>query len=222
VQLKLRPRTKGRGGSREGAGRPKGDRAPHGSRPPLASRFPVHVTLCVDESLPNLRARAQARVIEGALRAGKDRNRLRLVHYSIQSHHLHLIVEAPDAAALAAGIKGLSVRMAKRLNAALGRRGRVFVDRYFSRILTTPSQVRNCLAYVLLNIRRHDAQRGQRRDRAWIDPCSSGRFFDGWRDLGLPAQPEDQRSVSPARLWLLTTGWRLRGLIRLDEVPGAG
>jgi hypothetical protein len=176
--------------------------------------------LKLDESLPNLRSKQLVRVIEPCLRQGKERDGFRLVHYSVQAHHLHLVVEAHSAQALAAGIKGLSVRIAKRLNAALGRTGRVFAARYFARILKTPRQTRAAIAYVLLNARRHDAQRGRCRDATWIDPCSSGRTFDGWRDLQVRLPPDEEPCVCAPRTWLLATGWRLRGLIRIDEVPG--
>ena len=191
-QLALQLR--GWGGQREGAGRP---RVPgsisHAARPKLACRFPVHVTLKLGESLPNLRTARLIRVVEQCLREGKQRAGFRLVHYGVQAHHLHLIVEAQSAQTLSAGVKGLSVRVAKRLNATLGRSGRVFVERYFSRILKTPRQTRAAIAYVLLNCRRHDAQRGRSRDPGWIDPCSSGRFFDG--GTGWSASRKSQATV---------------------------
>jgi hypothetical protein len=111
--------------------------------------------------------------------------------------------------------------MARRLNAALGRKGRVFVQRYIARILKTPAQTRAAIAYVLLNCRRHDRQRGRVRSRGWVDPCSSGRFFDGWREIQPPAgSPTDEQPCVSPRLWLLQTGWRLRGLISVNAVPG--
>jgi REP element-mobilizing transposase RayT len=173
----------------------------------------------VDPSLPNLRGKLLCRVIERCLREGKEREGFRLIHFSVQTHHLHLIVEALGAKALSAGVKGLSVRIARRLNAALERRGRVFAERYFARILRTPTQTRAAIAYVLLNARRHDRQRGRVRGSRWVDPCSSGRFFDGWRELELPP-PEDEAPCLAPRLWLLQTGWRLRGLISVSSVPG--
>ena len=121
---------------------------------------------------------------------------------------------------MGAGIKGLSVRIAKRLNAQLGRQGRVFVERYFARILRTPGQTKAALGYVLLNTRRHDRQRGRVRDAGWIDPWSSGRYFDGWRELELKPPPDERPTVTAPRLWLLTTGWKLRGKISVNEVPG--
>ena len=84
------------GGKRRGAGRKptRPGRIAHARRPPLASRFPVHVTLKLEDWLPSLRDSELLPVVEGALRDSKERDGFRLVHYSIQDHHLHLLVEA--------------------------------------------------------------------------------------------------------------------------------
>jgi hypothetical protein len=137
---------------------------------------------------------------------------------SVQDHHLHLIVEAADAVALSRGIQGLAVRIARAVNRALGRRGRVFTDRYFSRILKTPREVRNGLAYVLNNTRRHASQRGERLAWNWIDDRSSGRYFDGWSEAR--PLPDDECPVAAPHTWLLTKGWRRHGLVRVNEIPG--
>jgi hypothetical protein len=57
--------------------------------------------------------------------AGAD---FRLVHYSLQGSHAHFLVEADDARALARGMQGLKVRVAKALNRLMSRRGKVFAD----------------------------------------------------------------------------------------------
>jgi len=120
--------------------------------------------------------------------------------------------------ALSRALQGLCVRIARGLNAVLGRCGAVFADRHHFRLLKTPREVRNALLYVLQNARRH-TQRDPDRilDPTWVDPRSSARWFDGWRDL----EPEDggDRVVAPAQSWLLTTGWRRHGLLRVDERP---
>lgn len=217
------------GGKREGAGRkPKGARAgvSHRTRPPLASRFPVHAGLKVGLDLPSLRSRKVAKVIERALLAGRKREGFKLVHYSIQKRHLHLLVEAKDARALSRGMQGLAIRVARTLNKHLGRRGKVFVDRYFSRILRTPRETKNCICYVLLNARRHESERDgggkivarRWREPGWIDPASSGRYFDGWKGVrGKP--PDEEAPVVAPGTWLLSAGWRRCGLIAVDEVP---
>jgi putative transposase len=203
-----------RGGPRPGSGRkPNGPRAgvPHGPRAPLAARYPVHVTARLRAGLPSLRRKESYRAILRAFEAGAERNGFRLTHYSVQSTHVHLIVEAPNRLALSRGTQGLLIRVARALNRAWQRRGSVFSDRYHDRILRSPKEVRNALAYVLNNAKRHGIF------EAGVDSFSSGRWFDGWRE----AKPSVLvPSILPkARTWLLTLGWRHWGLISLDTVP---
>lgn len=214
------------GGKRDGAGRKRGDRLSHASRPTLARGRPVHATLRLRGDLPSLRRKALLAVIDAALRGVLGREGFRVVHYSIQSNHAHLIVEAAGGDDLARGMQALSIRLAKGVNRALGRRGAVLSDRYHVRALRTPREVRNALCYVLQNHRRHVAsdlaRSGSMIDPTWIDPCSSGATFDGWRG-GPPASPRPGAPppVSSARFWLLTVGWRRHGLLESDEVPAA-
>ena len=95
--------------------------------------------------------------------------------------------------------------------------------RYHVNVLTSPREVRNALAYVLLNARKHFLEQFKRKPPARIDPLSSGIWFDGWKDVQPQAPPGVEkgiREVTVANNWLLATGWRRHRLIRLDEVPG--
>ncbi|MEO1484053.1 MAG: transposase [Myxococcota bacterium] len=192
---------------------------PHRTRAALASRHPVHVTMKLRRDLGNLRAKTKIKVVRGAITKCRDRNGGRVVQWSVQRDHIHLLVEAHGAPALAKAMQGLSICIARRLNKALGRRGPAFQDRYHAHILKTPREVRHALAYVLNNARRHAAQRGLRLPRSFIDHCSSAAHFDGWKDP--PNVPEhDPPTVAPARTWLLSTGWQRHGLISPSEIPG--
>lgn len=187
----------------------------HRPRPALAARFPVHVTLKVRPGAPYLRRGVCFRTIRGAFVAGRAKPGFRLVHFTVQTNHLHLICEAADKEQLSRGMQGLAILVARRLNAKLGRKGKLFAQRYHARILRTPSEVRNALVYVLNNSRHHDPT----APSDWVDPCSSAAFFDGWR---LPHHDPRARDgpppVAPAHTWLLNTGWRFRGLIAFDEI----
>jgi REP element-mobilizing transposase RayT len=206
------------GGRRHGAGRkPKGARAgvSHKTRPALAARFPAHVTLRVRAGLPSLRNPREFGVVRRAFRAGCVKLGYRLVHFSVLGNHAHLLVEAGDKLRLARGMQGLAIRTAKRLNQLWCRKGSVFADRYHARILRTPREVRRALAYVLNNARRH----GIRLPADAPDPCSSGAWFDGWRER-IAALAPDARATTAARTWLLSLGWRRHGLLGLAETPG--
>ncbi len=146
---------RGRGGYRPGSGRPRSGRSgiPHRKRPVLAAVFPVHVTLRVRAGLPSLRLPESRRVFVAAIAAARDRFGCRIVHYSIQSNHVHLICEANDQVSLSRGLRGLVIRMARGFNRVHALRGAVWADRYHERILRTPREVRAVLVYVLGNWR---------------------------------------------------------------------
>jgi REP element-mobilizing transposase RayT len=109
----------------------------------------------VRAGLPSLRSRRFVREFRRSLRRACERGEFRVVHYSIQRDHLHLVVEAAGKAALGRGMKSVSARLARAANRAFGRRGAVLDGRYHLRVLRTPREVRHALAYVLLNARKH-------------------------------------------------------------------
>src|SRR5262245_1819645 len=147
-----------RGGRRTGAGRPpKGDRpgVSHLRRPLHSRHHPLHVTLRVKQGVSSLREQALFSVVRKALAGAKQQFGFSLVHFSVQRDHLHLIAEANDRTALSRGVQGLSIRIALAVNRQLGRKGRLFADRYHARALKTPREVQFALRYVLLNERKH-------------------------------------------------------------------
>jgi REP element-mobilizing transposase RayT len=180
-----------------------------------AAKHPVHVTLRVRGDVPNLRRTSFLPVLTEALRAGNDRFGFRLCHYVVMGNHMHLIVEADDARALARGMQGLSIRLAKRVNRTAGRRGKFFADRYHTHVLRTPTEVHRALSYVLLNLRKHAAERHAGRPPEGLDAFSSGAWFDGWHTppRGVAHARRGPPPVIPARAWLLRDGWKKAGTI---------
>jgi REP element-mobilizing transposase RayT len=211
------------GGARAGAGRPaKGVKAgmPHARRPALSRHHPVHVTVRVDRAVGALRRRRAYQCVQWALVRVLARDDFRIVHVSIQRTHLHLLVEADDERALSRGVRAFEISVARRLNRACHRKGRVFPDRYHADAITAPRRARHAFAYVLNNWRRHREDAG----RPWrIDPYSSAIAFDGWRGhergFRLPRGHEALPVKYPTRR-LLTDGWRRHGLIDPRERPG--
>lgn len=227
IQLALADARKpcGRGGWRPGAGRPRGrTRVAHERRFKFAARFPVHVTLRLVESVPSLRRHGPLRIIQQGVREAGHHAYFRVVEFAVIGNHIHLIVEADGAEALAVGMHALEVRLARRLNRLFERRGKLFADRYHARHLETPREVRNAIRYVLSNQRAHEARRGERLNRDWIDPFSSAFWFDGWKDRVRLREPRQRELLNVPRptaaptVWLLTTGWRRWGPLGFDEL----
>ena len=208
-----------RGGRRKGAGRKKSKNSgvSHAKREEFTKEEPLHVTLKLTEDLPGLREKKSFRCLAAKLQDGQKEG-FRIVHFSVQSNHVHLIIEAAGADALHRGMKGLTVRVGKGLRRLWGRKGTIFADRYHARVLRTPTEVRNALRYVLNNHLRHceKAKRGK------PDPWSSSPLFEGWREIEAATLVGKLRPVVAARSWLVREGWmRAGGKLSLFEVPGS-
>jgi len=205
------------GGRRAGAGRKSPSGRPekrHAVRPAHEPRHPVLVTVRAKPNVPSLRSLATFDALSAALaRAG--RNDFRVTHFSVQTDHVHLIVEATSRDALIAGLHGLAARTARAINRRLRRTGKVWNSRYHARALATPREVRNGLVYVLLNFRKH------LRVTTGTDPRSSAAWFDGWSSAH--ARSAAPCPVSDPQTWLGAVGWRRAGgLIDAREGPAAG
>ena len=201
------------GGRRAGAGRkPKPGRrsVSHRRRSMHDPRCPVHVTMRVASGLLSLRDGAPFAALREALSRSSGPT-FRVLHFSVQRDHVHLVVEADAPTGLSRGVQGMAIRIARAVNRALGRRGRVWGDRFHARALTSPREVRNALVYVLNNFRKH------RPGARGFDPCSSAAWFAGWRKA-VPRAP-GQSPVARARTWLASVGWWRHGRIGTDERP---
>ncbi len=184
-----------RGGRRAGAGRPRGSRTstrvPHVKRPRVSRHRPHHITIRTTRGTWNLRSQRCYRPIAAALTAVRLREGVRVVHFSVQHNHLHLIVEADGRRALSGALRALLIRVARGLNTVMRASGRRIEDRYHEHVLKTPSETRNALLYVIGNRAVHLARWG-RTPRAEVDAFSSLSSVE---------------LVEPPASWMLTKGW---------------
>ncbi len=192
----------------------------HGTRRAFSKARPLQVTVRMDRSVRNLRTRALYAVLYSVFCKTCDLGVFRIIQYSVQRNHLHFIIEAANREAMSRGMQRVGTRIAMQLNKAMGRRkGRVLGDRYHERHLESPREVRHSLNYVLNNFRKH-LWKDERRtcEASWVDPFSSGEFFDGWKERPCLQVPLGG-PVASARTWLLTVGWRKAGRLRCDVIP---
>ena len=227
-QLELDVRA--RGTRAPGAGRPKkrwpkGVKAPasHVKRDPFVKGRALHVTLRTLPVARNLRRMDAYQAVRIGARVVLARSGFRLVHFSIQSNHIHLLVEAESQAQLANGVRAFSISVAKSLNAKLGRRGPVFADRYHAKAIAKPTQMRNALQYVLTNWLHHRPAHHEVMEE--VDPYSSGSEFLGWKELGgtrqfLRDDGFERVALASPQLWLTREGWQRGGEISVFTVPG--
>jgi putative transposase len=151
------------GGARKGAGRKRTSArpmVPHGVRGAVRSYNPAIVTIRVRDDVADLRQPAAWAAIVRTFRSVRGRTSTRFVHYSVQREHMDQLAESDSRQGLAHGMQTFCTRFAKSINRCFGRRGPVVAGRSHARELTTPTEVRNALHYVLSNARHHAAQRG--------------------------------------------------------------
>lgn len=223
-----------RGGKRKGAGRkPRRARSgsPHHERPEIKPSQALHVVLRVESAVGSLRRRRMYKAMREATIVAAVRERIRIVHISLQRTHVHLLVEAENKKALARGVQGFQISAARNINAMLGedryrrRRGRVFTDRYHLEVITSPTRAHHALSYIVNNWRKHREDQ-QAVAKTWlVDPFSSGISFPDWIEL------EDKAFMWPLRetyeplvvrrpqSWLLREGWKKCGAISARDVP---
>jgi REP element-mobilizing transposase RayT len=182
----------------------------HRERPEHEKEHPVHVLMRAARRMPGLRKTSVGSEVRLALRS-TSRAWFRVLHYSLQADHLHLLVEADDKVSLERGLAGVAIRLARAINRALRRNGHVWGDRYDAHALTTPREVRNALVYVLMNWKKHE------EETKGHDPFSSAAWFDGWKVP--PAPIEGDPPVLPPQSTLARSGWRRYGLLLASERP---
>jgi REP element-mobilizing transposase RayT len=220
--------------------KPRAERAgfvPHARREDHDRQHPVHVSMRRVKLAPSFRSDRVFRAILGQLARAK-RGGVRVVHYSVQHDHLHLIVEGESRHDVSAQMRKLFSRVALAVNAIAKRRGRLFRDRHHREELDGPTKMRNALVYVLFNDRKHHAQNGGAIDDELLsdlDDRSSAAWLDGWDERARPPPDAIARlrardgdiaglgaPLTAPRTWLAQSGWRLRGrggAIKLHELP---
>jgi len=219
MQLQLEFST--RGGVRAGAGRRRRPEnaglQPHEPRKAFKKAVPVHATMRAKRGAPSMRSQVVIGVVVAEIARASAKG-FRVLHYSVQTDHLHLVAEAEDGARFSRGMQRLASRIAMGINALVSRRGQFWRERYFRTDLKTPRQFRNALVYVTFNFRKHS--RGMEKR---VDLFSSAPWFEEWSIRSEPLEALRARAgpspVARAKSWVARIGWRKHGRIHPVESP---
>ena len=163
-QLNLNIYKGSRGGRRPGAGRKRihSKGVAHRVREKVQMRHAMHVNFKYRTTIRHKKGLSLLkRAILNARKMG-----LRVIHFSLQNNHIHLILEAQDNAILTRGMRSLTVTIAKGLG-----KGRVQLERYHLHVLRSIRETRNAVHYVLFNEQKHSGMK-------WA-------YVDGYSSLGV-------------------------------------
>ncbi|WPU63824.1 hypothetical protein [Peredibacter starrii] len=156
-QLKLNL-DKGRyGGRRRGSGRKRvhSKGVAHREREKVSHKTPLHINF---KYRTNIKNKTTLRLLKRAIINSRSHG-LRILHYSMQSNHIHLIVEAVSNEILTRGMRSLTITFAKGLKL-----GKVQTERYHLHVLKTLKETRNTIQYVLFNQQKHEKGTYSRMD----------------------------------------------------------
>lgn len=159
------------GGKRSHAGRKKihsrGLR--HRTREKINHRSLLHINF---RYRIHLRNKETLKLLKKAISNGRMHG-LNILHFSFQSNHVHLIVEARDNQTLTKGMRSLTITFAKGIN-----RGSIQLQRYHLHVLKTIRECKNAIHYVLFNQQKHE-----KGTYSSIDEYSSLLCFKGGLEL---------------------------------------
>lgn len=157
----------GWGGRRLNAGRSRirSKGVAHKTRPLVSSKTALHINFKLKVSIRNKEC---LKLLKRAITNARNHG-LAIIHYSLQSNHVHLIVESRTNEIMTRGMRSLTITFAKGL-----KRGRVQIERYHLHVLRSLRETRNAVMYVLFNQQKHSGLK-----RAYVDSYSSlGWLYD--------------------------------------------
>lgn len=93
--------------------------------------------------------------------------KLRVIHYTLEYNHLHLLIECECHKTLHQGMQALGITLAKVVNRLKQLKGSVYKHRYHLRKLATRSELKNALHYIFNNGKKH------KRTSSMLEPYNS-------------------------------------------------
>lgn len=140
----------------KGAGRPaihdRGIR--HIARDEIKKPIPLHLTIKIEKTKAGLKNKAMLKLLHHCIKKSRMKG-LRIVHYTLEFDHVHLLVEATNKETTSKGMQSFGIAFSKGINKLKCLKGRVFKTRYHFRKLNSPREIKNVLNYILGNSIKH-------------------------------------------------------------------
>lgn len=152
----------------KGAGRPalvdKGIR--HTTREVIKKKTALHLTIKVRPNKADIKSKAVLKALHHAIKRARLK-KLKIIHYTLEYNHLHLLVETSGNQALHSGMQALGISLSKAINRIKFCSGGVYKHRYHLRVITSLRDYKNVLNYILNNGVKH------KRTSSVLDPYNS-------------------------------------------------
>ncbi len=138
----------------------------HISRDRIFNPTSLHLTIKVRENKADIKTKLILKALHHAIKRARLK-RLRVIHYTLEYNHLHLLVECDNHKRLGKGMQAFGISIAKAINRIKLLKGAVYKHRYHLRKITSGRDLKNVLHYIFNNGIKH------KRATSIIDPYNS-------------------------------------------------
>jgi REP element-mobilizing transposase RayT len=114
----------------------------------------LHLTLKIEKNKANLKNKSILKALQQSIKKARLLG-LKVIQYTLEYDHVHLLVESSDKISLGKGMQSLGISFSKKINKIKKQNGKVFKTRYHFRKLSTPREIKNVLNYILGNGVKH-------------------------------------------------------------------
>lgn len=144
----------------KGAGRPKIHDAGirHTKRPILTKPASLHLTVKIKKNKADIKNKSVLIILKRAIINARKQG-LRIIHYTLEFDHVHLLIEADNNLVLGKGMKAFGVTFSKAINRMRKLKGEVYKHRYHFRRLSSSRELKNVLNYIFNNGLKHGSSK---------------------------------------------------------------
>jgi REP element-mobilizing transposase RayT len=126
----------------------------HTKREMIKKDTVLHLTLKIEKNKANLKNKSILKALQHSIKKARSLG-LKVIHYTLEYDHVHLLIEASDKISLGKGMQSLGISFSKGINKIKKQTGKVFKTRYHFRKLNSPREIKNALNYILGNGIKH-------------------------------------------------------------------
>lgn len=113
----------------------------------------LHLTIKVREN-KDIQSKRILKALHHAIKRARLKG-LKVVHYTLEYNHVHLLVESVDNKILHKGMQAFGITITKAINKIKRTKGAVYKNRYHLRLINSPRQLKNVLHYIFTNGVKH-------------------------------------------------------------------
>ena len=126
----------------------------HRKRAEIKRPSSMHLTIKVEKKKAGIKNKVILKVLKRAILKGRSSG-LRIIHFTLEYDHVHLLVESDCKVKLGRGMMRLGVTLAKGINKYKSEKGRVYKQRYHQRFIQSGRDLKNVMNYIFKNGLKH-------------------------------------------------------------------